>query len=168
MRERVHSIQRGQPPCMHVRAVDEGHANGGGGGGECCKRKAQARSHHIPASPLHSTSPHKHQRMLHTHTHTHTHTHPHPHPHTHTHTHTRAHTETPTDKHTRTQTHIGYTKTRETIKVSFFGFWETCKERFILLRASRSFAKTGFVWVVFPYVLQTFLHRGRPAADPQQ
>ena len=75
MRERVHSIQRRQPPCVHVRAVDEGHANGGGGGGECCKRKAQARSHHIPTSPLHSTSPHKHQRMLHTHTHTHTHSH---------------------------------------------------------------------------------------------
>ena len=76
MRERVHSIQRRQPPCVHVRAVDEGHANGGiggGGGGECCKRKAQARSHHIPTSPLHSTSPHKHQRMLHTHTHTHSH-----------------------------------------------------------------------------------------------
>ena len=72
-----------------------------------------------------------------------------------TYTHTHTHADAQTNRHTSdTRRHA---KTR---KVSFFAFWETCKEGFILLRASRSFAKTGFVWVVFPYVLQCFLHPG--------
>ena len=57
--------------------------------------------------------------------------------HIHPHTHTHAHAQT--NRHTSNIRR--HAKTR---KVSFFAFWETCKEGFILLRASRSFAKTGF------------------------
>ena len=60
-------------------------------------------------------------------------------------TRTDAHTPTHTHAHAQTNRHTSDTRRHaKTRKVSFFAFWETCKEGFILLRASRSFAKTGF------------------------
>ena len=70
MRERVHSIQRGQPPCMHVRAMDEGHANGG-----VVNAARERHKHAATISPLLPSTP----RLLIsinaccTHTHTHSH-----------------------------------------------------------------------------------------------
>ena len=58
---------------------------------------------------------------------------------------TDAHTPTHTHALAQTNRHTSDTRRHaKTRKVSFFAFWVTCKEGFILLRASRLFAKTGF------------------------